>query len=352
MAYQPTYGDATAEEVADELSATEITLLALLAAYLAPDPTTPVTSTVDAAAWATARLARLAAFKKRTRTILSGLDSRMRYLITFSVNTAYREGSAAALLDLPDGSRVRDTTVSAREALTEALDRIAPVYPQVQKTLDTVYRKTVADVVANAAPGADLTVLVQQALDRFAAQGITGFVDKNGRHYNLVSYVEMAVRFAVSEAELDAYIGQVQAAGLDLVIVSDVPQACPLCTPFEGEILSLTGKTVGAIEVDDNGNRFRVKVLCSYAESRARGLWHPGCRHTLSAFYPTRMAPPTATPPDPAGYAATQRTRALQRQIRAATRHKAVAITQLAKRKAQQRLAQRTAAYRQHTRTR
>ncbi|MEU1667401.1 phage minor capsid protein [Streptomyces sparsogenes] len=63
----------------------------------------------------------------------------------------------------------------------------------------------------------------QDAMRRFADQGITSFRDRAGRRWQLTSYAEMAVRTSVGRAATEAHTRTLAEASVDLVIVSDSP---------------------------------------------------------------------------------------------------------------------------------
>lgn len=90
------------------------------------------------------------------------------------------------------------------------------------------------------------------------------------------------------------------------------------CRPWEGELLSISGESVGDV-VD--GHRIRATVR----QAKAAGLMHPSCRHDLRPYIPGLTKPMTHTA-DPAGDAARQRQRAIERQIRKWKRRESAAI--------------------------
>jgi hypothetical protein len=120
-----------------------------------------------------------------------------------------------------------------------------------------------------------------ELLQGYARKGITGFTDVAGRNWDLVSYAEMVSRTTVGQTVVDSYLEQLDANGQDLVIVSDAPEECPLCRPFEGRILSIGGPA-GQRVVDG----VRVAVLTTVAAAVAAGLHHPNCRHRLNRYQP------------------------------------------------------------------
>jgi hypothetical protein len=155
----------------------------------------------------------------------------------------------------------------------------------------------------------------QAALDRLAGDGITGFVDTAGRRWQLASYTEMATRTITTQAALNATLDRLADHGIDLVRVTDAPGECVRCRPWEGRVLSVSGRTAG---------------YPSLVEATAGGLFHPNCRHQVTAYLPGITRPLERTA-DPAGDQARQRTRALERRVRAWRRREAVALTPEAK---------------------
>lgn len=107
-------------------------------------------------------------------------------------------------------------------------------------------------------------------LGRLEQKGITSFQDKAGRNWNMKTYAEMVARTTTMEAHLQGTQNRLVEHGVDLARVSDHLGECPRCRPWEGKILSVTGATEGFPTVE---------------EAKAAGLFHPRCRHALSAVF-------------------------------------------------------------------
>ncbi|MBF6394116.1 hypothetical protein IU443_29750 [Nocardia farcinica] len=292
MPLTPSYGDRRAGPVVRLYRRTERKLLELLAKTLAP-------GIGHLAIWARRLLMRLGKFRRDVDTIITATDRELPARLTTALTGAWRDGATAARSDLPGRHNPPDER-QLRRLIDDTLATVRATHDHVPRVLESVYRRTVYDALQAEQAGqtggpVDRARVVQRALHAFARQGITGFIDARGRRYDLVSYVEVTVRSAITRAEVDAYCAQAQADGHDLVIVSDVSGACERCRPFEGQVLSISGTTVGAVSrAASSGRPVAVTVLCSIAEARARGLWHPGCRHTLSVWTPDDPAPPAA----------------------------------------------------------
>jgi hypothetical protein len=168
-----------------------------------------------------------------------------------------------------------------------------------------------------------------RALDRFADEGIKGFVDRSGRRWELRTYVEMAVRTHAMNVMVDAHVDRVQSLGVNLVMVSEAPYECELCKRWEGKVLEVGGPR-GRHQVKarkaGGGGSVTVDVAGSLEEARAAGLFHPNCRHNITAYLPGVSREPEKTPTT-GTYKDTQHLRYLERQARRWDRRRAVALT-------------------------
>jgi hypothetical protein len=277
--------------------------------------------------WFQRMMLRIPRFRRGIAKIVTELEQHSRTTVADVLSKAWRTGSAAAHADASSAGALPD-----ERALTDLINRVhealAVAHRQIPAASENVYRRVVQEASRDvtAADDSARETIVRRALDRFAKLGITGFIDKRGRRYDLVSYVETTVRTAVSHAEIEAYTQRLVENGFDLIVVSDVPGACEICRPYEGAVLSISGSTVGAISRDNRtGHAVRVNVLCSLAEAREQGLFHRGCRHTIGLWTPDDPAPPRAVRASEADRAAVRRRRALERRERILQRRALVA---------------------------
>lgn len=316
----------------------------------------------DAPAWAERQLFAVQAYRRDAERLLADLARQAERLVTDAVTEAAEAGDEAATAELvaalgqPAAGLLG--TLPGRNAVVrlvqDAVQQVTSTHPRILRTTVDTYRDVIATVAPRALLGAETRrQTAQAALDRFARRGVTGFVDRSGRGWRLESYVEMAVRAGAMNATTQAHADKLTANGQDLVQVSDAPQECKLCRPFEGKILSLTGATVGGFEREHatvDGVTVRGIVLASLAEAKASGFMHPGCRHSYSLWLPGVTKAPTATA-DPEGDEARQRLRYLERKVRAAKREEAVALDDDARRAARAKVRAAQAAIREHVAT-
>lgn len=86
----------------------------------------------------------------------------------------------------------------------------------------------------------------------------------SGKFWGAGTYSRMLARTAVADSRRVAFRERYLANGVDLVEVVANGTIHPICAFWEGEILSLTGRTPGYPTVGD---------------ARAAGLFHPNCAH-------------------------------------------------------------------------
>ena len=301
---QPTPGDRRedrAQAVADTVAAiygqAELVLIASVAAVARRVAAGVMVPTV-----ARRRVAQAA------QAVFDAASPRIRATLDSALASAPHSDQLAQLLD-----QAADT------AMASALEALAAALP--------------AQDMPTGPPGSALSLpriqAAQTALDALAALGIIGFVDRAGRRWDLTSYVEMATRTAVSNAWDDLHAAALVRTGLDLVRVStySLEGSCAQCRPWLGRVLSLTGATVGHPTL---------------AAAKAAGFRHPNCR----CFWTPLGTAVAADAVDPAAlaraarvYAASQRQRALEREVRKAARRAHAAITPVARSAARRDLA-------------
>lgn len=287
--------------------------------------------------WAEQKLSEIQALRKELITQLEYTVAQADTAVSNAILQAYRLGTAAAESDLAEGgvaAMVATNTNTVGVLVAAAQNLLGATNLGVLRTTEDVYRQTIANVSMQVAAGTvTRREATQLALNKFADQGITGFVDTAGRNWSLNAYAEMATRTAVGHAAIDAHLETLTANGVNLVIVSDSPGECPLCAPWEGEIL-----TVGAGDSDHD----------SVEDARSGGLFHPGCRHDLGAYFEGITQPRTNPPSDPQDYIDRQELRGLERNVRAAKLREAVALDPGAAAVARARVRDAQAAIRQH----
>lgn len=322
-----------AAEVVELYSEAERLMIARMARNLAEG--------IDGPRWAELKRTQMVAYRRQAEELLADLRAKAATGVRTAITDAYERGGLAAVADL--NKLAMPTTeplagLRAIEALTaETLGNVVATHPRILRSAMDAYRDVVANASAQVLTGAQTrTQAAQSALDAFAKRGITGFIDKAGRGWNLDSYVEMAVRTGSGKAAVEGHVDRLTGNGIDLAIVSQAAGSCPLCAPWEGKVLSLT----------EGDSKHR-----SLAEARAAGLQHCGCRHSISAYQegvtPT-YKPPISEEDNAQRYKDSQKMRYIERQIRASKRMEAAAMDETTRHAARARVSAYQAKARAH----
>lgn len=248
---------------------------------------------------------------------------------------------AGRLANHPETLGVPVTNVRALEVIASDLHRVLADLPALalRNAFDS-YQQIISTPAAHNATGV-LTrrKATQDALNGFAARGIDGFTDKAGRTWHIDTYAEMATRTGAAHALRTAYEGELIARGEDLVLVTGNTYTCRLCAPWQDKVLSLTGLyPAGTHRLPSavGDGYVTVHVAGTLEEARAAGLHHPNCTHSEGLYLPgaTVIEPGTMGVRDAETYDASQKQRALEREIRKQKRLLVAAITGEAESKA------------------
>lgn len=303
---------------------------------------------LDAPDWAVQRLGALATLRRTVERMLQLVQADGAESIRETLARAYRTGTAAATLGIPAHLLPRDpdairAAVAAAGIRVDVVENLAAAlvadvgarHSNVLRHLIDVYRSVIQEATAvSVAGGMTRRQAAQHAYARFVDQGVVSFVDSGGRTWRLSSYVEMGVRTVTQRAAVQGQTDRLSRLGVDTVIVSNSPRECPLCRPWEGKVLSISGGLRGRVELPSVVRRAEmvtVDIAGSVTAARAAGLQHPNCTHSLRAYLPGATKAPKGELANPEGYEAKQRQRAIERQIRKWKERELAALTPEAK---------------------
>lgn len=251
--------------------------------------------------------------------VLATIKSQLRRLgdnvdvwIQKEIPQYYLDGANIAIQDLKDmgvdlsgpkglaainkesiGYLVDDTRNAFATSLT-AISRSA------SNLLSDALKQQITFILADGALKGDARqTIVANVVQQLKDEGLSALTDKGGRNWSFDDYADMLVRTKAVEARNAGLQDKMLQNGYDLVQVSDHNSDHPACADWEGEILSISGKTEGYPTTD---------------EAEADGLMHPNCQHAYNVIDPdlaakteayqnpgdfTAAANPT-TPPDSA----------------------------------------------------
>lgn len=112
---------------------------------------------------------------------------------------------------------------------------------QAQDVLAREGRRTALRAILGA-DGSPRAARRQLAL-RLRQQGVTGFVDKSGRAWGMTDYTDMAARTVTREAAMQGAMDRMAAHGINVARWSTHGDACHICSPWLGRLVSLDGDT-------------------------------------------------------------------------------------------------------------
>lgn len=145
---------------------------------------------------------------------------------------------------------------------------------------DPFRRAGIARAAEMEATGGDVWSTANQMAAQLRVEGLTAFVDRAGRKWDLYTYCVMATRTTARQAGNVAVL--TKDPGLDLYQMTSHGTACPTCAPYEGRVYSKSGTdpnypplSAAFGKVDPAGPD---SLLNSYMTI------HPNCLHSLVPY--------------------------------------------------------------------
>lgn len=206
----------------------------------------------------------------RVRQIRKSLLEGARTWCDAAIPSAYEAGMAETGL-----AAIAGNGEIHQQAMKILADNVYGRFEQV----DQVVGRSVADIYRSAALE-NLTGDVagyqtwkqtaQNIRAGLADKGVTGFVDKAGKPWDMETYTEMVARTSTRETMLTGTKNRLLEYDIDLVEIvgGSSPKTCEACQRWDGRVVSLTGKTPGYPTLQD---------------ARDDGFQHPNCTHTYVA---------------------------------------------------------------------
>lgn len=231
-------------------------------------------------------------------------------------------------------------TQAFRAFYRQSADKLNLVNTVMLESTQKVYQATISDIVTrmsatkdilNTAAGEVITGVssmneaVRQGVKKMVENGITGFIDHGGHHWSPEAYVTMDIRTTLANTGRAAVFEVMEDYGDDLYMVSTHDGARPLCYPWQGKVISRSGRR-GETE-DGDGNKIHIYAQEDTSYGEAAGLFGINCGH-----YPIPFVPGMSTPRPPEQnkaendreYAESQEQRRLERNFRYEKRDLAV----------------------------
>lgn len=291
-----------------------------------------------------------------TKLAQARLDQLAGYITEAMLEELEREYAAAvveAIRQTPSPVPSLIPTAAVEATATQAAAVVVSQHHQILRTTVDAYR-TIAQTTLTRAlvTGESNTQAVQAMLNQLADKGITSFRDSAGRRWSMDTYTDMAVRTGRMRALIQGHLDGWETGGVELVRVSQHPASHPWCYPYQGELLALSGPA-GPREVVNRvtGETETVTAVATYQEALEAGYHHVNCRHSEGAYIPgyaTQQPTRVDEAENERQYAALQRQRQIERNIRHWKKREAVALTPEEAAKANRKVKAWQAAQRDH----
>lgn len=272
--------------------------------------------------WSRRKLSEVRKVNKELRNTVQKLTKDRKTLEKEIVSKAYNGGVRAFKTDAEKFTDAVNITHVSPNA-----QKVARILNDLDETMDAadrtilrqandVYADIIGEVSARVATGSTtVKEAVVDELNRFADAGITSFVDKAGRNWEMATYAEMATLTAIERATVEGYTDTMKEYGFDLAMISNHAGACPLCVAWEGVVVSISGES---------------KEYPSLEQAESEGLFHPRCLHFISTYYEgishgAALKHPRPVEQPSKAYSTRQKQRGYERQVRKWTRRMSVA---------------------------
>lgn len=268
---------------------------------------------LSATDWEHQKLLELRQAQDRIKAIINGLRPKTHAELNKAFETAYKRGIQAVNSELRITTALTGIDTFKIQALAQAtLENLDNLVVPILRSSNDIYRRTITESVQLMTTGTYTRVqATQKALERFADQGVSAFIDKAGRRWTMPSYARMATRTGLVQANTQGTIDRMEDLDHNLVYVSEHPGECPVCRPWEGRILKTSSNAPGNYPTVE--------------EARIAGLFHPNCGHSMSIYLPGFTKPPKKKS-DPELYDMLQKENYYRRGVRQWEKRQAVAI--------------------------
>lgn len=154
-----------------------------------------------------------------------------------------------------------------KSRLNEIQTTLAYVLDGVKINSDRAIREIKSNIIETK------KVITTQLAEEFSKYGVVYYTDSAGRRQSINNYIKSKTLTTLLDIQRHTFFNTAIARGVDLVRVIHLnisPIECPLCLPYSGKILSISGETEGYETV---------------VEAMSNGLMtHENCDHTVQAL--------------------------------------------------------------------
>lgn len=165
--------------------------------------------------------------------------------------------------------------INAIEAMADDMylnfaESLTVVRKQSSSLISMAQKRRIRDIMANGRITRQTRREISKEIADSLKKGFVALKDKSGKTWSLDAYAEMLARTKISEATNLGIQNQLSKSGYDLVQVTRHLTDCDLCAPWEGRILSISGKHPD---------------YPSTETAQKEGLLHPNCKHRYVPYH-------------------------------------------------------------------
>lgn len=220
-------------------------------------------------------------------------------------------------------AQVRDKTnlvnstmlASTREAYLQTVQTVAQDFKAAQEKLES-------SVLSVFTENENYTTAVRKAIRGMADKGITGFIDRAGRHWSPEAYVNMVTRTTIHNTAIAGQRERSAEYGVTTFQIGPNKPSRPLCAPYVGWICSWDGSSGTIHDLDGNAYEYVSIFDTSYGEPA--GIFGINCGHSPFTFVDGYSVPryhemtPEELEENERLYQLSQTQRKLEREVRKA----------------------------------
>lgn len=221
---------------------------------------------------------------KRVNEAVAKLDAATKKELEIAVPRIYKSFGYASIEDLHIGGEIKDKDFplqlgqphleAAQAMANEAYLKFGHTMQGMQRSAEEYINLAQQDAIrarigAGTLTGETAEAIAKDVKENINQQGITAFIDKSGKRWQLDVYATMLTRTSLAGASRGATINLANEYDYDLVKVTRHGSTHKECLVWEGKILSLNGKN---------------KQYPSIEDAKYEGLFHVNCRHGFAIW--------------------------------------------------------------------
>jgi hypothetical protein len=216
------------------------------------------------------------------RQILIDLEKPTVDFIAVKSKAEYIDGLDGAEFKVIDKQAVDALVENAKVDINTALGQTYQnVANKMSVLTNEVRREVLVETGSALITGESRKEVSKRLYNEIRAKGITGFasVDKNGKPYNLSleAYSKGLALSTMRNARITSIIQTAQRLGTDLVKGSSHGDQSPICKPYAGRIMSISGESTEYPSL--------MEAMTWFAGGKMGFCNHTYCRHTITPYF-------------------------------------------------------------------